>query len=608
MNERTVPARGRRVRRLVALWAFGLVLPPLQALANCQTETLELPVRMVGTRAVANVGINGTSVPLTVDSGAFYSMLTEAAAAQLKLQTRHEFGLHIEGLTGSVEVSTTRVDKLQLFKGEIPRVQFIVGGNEPGAGTMGLMGRNLLAFTDTEYDLPHGMIRFHFPNDDCKRATMAYWAGSTAVTEVDLLRDRSSTKTPSIRAEVKLNGKDFVALFDSGATTMVSTRSARSAGVAEAAMARSGSMTGAGRGALPVFTAPFDRFEIGNEAVSSIHLRVADLALNDADLLLGIDFFLSHRIYVSKQQSRLFFTYVGGPVFLTDKGVAAGNAAPAADPAASGPSSLTAQEYAVRSAASAARNDFEPALADIDRACELEPGSAAFLAQRGALLEAMKRPAKALEDFDKALSLDADQTDARARRAWLRLASKQRDGAKADADELDRTLPPQAQLRRSMAELYLRLDEPAQALTQLNDWLPAHPHEVRRDLALSERCRLRLRLGIELNEALDDCNDAVDADGSNPGFLDNRGWIYLRLGRHDRALSDFERSLKLRPGYAWALYGRALAETRLGDAGRAATDLAAARSADAEIDRKVVRAGLTTDPAPKPAAPASASG
>src|ERR1019366_9344833 len=158
-----------RSRSAGALATLGLALPML-AHAGCQVQTLELPVKMVGSRAVATVGINGTPVPLMVDSGAFFSFLTDAAVAQLKLQLSRNPGPRVEGITGRVDTHTTTVDKLQLLKGEIPRVEFIVGGNEFGAGTMGVMGRNLLSFTDTEYDLAHGVIRFLLPNDDCAKA------------------------------------------------------------------------------------------------------------------------------------------------------------------------------------------------------------------------------------------------------------------------------------------------------------------------------------------------------------------------------------------------------------------------------------------------------
>ena len=74
-------------------------------------------------------------------------------------------------------------------------------------------------------------------------------------------------------------------------------------------------MYGAGRGKADSWTAPFERFELGGEAILHNRLEVGDFDMQDADMLLGIDFFLSHRIYVSKQQSKMFFTYNGGPVF-----------------------------------------------------------------------------------------------------------------------------------------------------------------------------------------------------------------------------------------------------------------------------------------------------
>ena len=75
-------------------------------------------------------------MPLTVDSGAFFSSLTDAAAAQLKLHLSRTDG-RVERITGRVDAHVTTVGKLQLLGGDIPRIGFIVGGNEPGAGTMG---------------------------------------------------------------------------------------------------------------------------------------------------------------------------------------------------------------------------------------------------------------------------------------------------------------------------------------------------------------------------------------------------------------------------------------------------------------------------------------
>ncbi|MDQ2928717.1 MAG: tetratricopeptide repeat protein, partial [Pseudomonadota bacterium] len=268
--------------------------------------------------------------------------------------------------------------------------------------------------------------------------------------------------------------------------------------------------------------------------------------------------------------------------------------------AASDAQAANADQLARRGAALAARNDYENALVDLNRACELDPTSAAFFAQRGAIQAALKRPAKAIEDFDKSLALDPTQTDARYERAWLRFYAKNLEGAKADVDALDNTLAPQAQMRLAMSRLYLNLAQPTQALAQLNQWLPAHPNEFKREAALNSRCWTRLSLGIELDKALADCDAAVDADSKNPNYLDSRGWVYLRLGKYKEALSDFDRGIGYRPEGPWSLYGRGLTKKRLGDAVRGEADLAAARKMQPDIDLKVAHVGLMTEPALKP--------
>ena len=584
---RRPPWRGSRC-------ACALLLSlPLLAHANCKVDTIELPVRIADSRAIATVGINGTSIPLTVDSGADFSLLTDATAAQLMLPLKRlPAGLRFDGLTGKVDAQMTTVDKLHLFKDDIGGVQFVVGGNEPGAGTMGLMGRNILSMADTEYDLAHGVIRFMAPNDECAKSSMAYWAGEAPVNEVALIKDYQS-RTPAIRAHVRLNGSDVVALFDTGAPTIVSSLAARRIGIAESDLKPAGRMYGAGRGVARQWTASFEKFELGTEATSNNRLLVGDFNLASADMLLGIDFFLSHRIYVSRQQSRLFITYNGGPVFGLDRREVAGGKSADEDPAPSDGPAVTADQLARRAAASAARRDYESALADLNRACELEPTTAAWFAQRGVLQDTLKRPAKALEDFDRARLREPTQPDALYHRAVLRVDAKDRDGAKDDLDALDRTLAPQAQMRLAMSQLYLGLGRPAETLAQLNRWLAAHPNEMRRDVAQNRRCWARAALGVELEEALADCDEAIGADAKNANYYDSRGWVYLRLGRYEKAVADFDRSIEYRSANAYSLYGRGLAKTRLGDAARGDADLAAARRMLTDIDGKLASIGMT---------------
>jgi len=603
-GSRTLARLRRRASRGLLAGALAVCAQAAAAAPTpCKLGLLELPVKMVGTRAVATVGINGVQVPLVVDSGAFFSFLTESAAAQLNLRLHPlPLGLNVMGLTGRVKARATTVDFLELLKGQVQDVEFVVGGNEDVPGTMGLLGRNLLGFTDTEYDLAHGMIRFVFPKGDCDDTDMAYWAAGQPVVELALRRDHRE-RTPAIQAIIEVNGRKTMALFDTGASTALSLSAAHRAGVKDSDMTPNGKIAGAGTRTADAWIAPVDKVDFGGEAINHNKLEVADFDMGDTEMLVGIDFFLSHRIYVSKRQSRMYFTYNGGPVFALNKGERADTAA--ADAAASAATAMTADAYARRGAASQSRHDFAGALADLDRACALEPANAGFLATRARLHLETKAIDKALADLDTALRLDPGLAEARMMRAALREGTGQRAAALEDLAVLERTLAPQSDLRRAIASLYTEMNLPAMALAQWDQWLPTHRHDIGRASALNSRCWLRVEMGSELDKALADCDDAVDADSKNASFLDSRAWAYLRQGKFRKALDDFDDALKFDPESAYSLYGRGQVHLALGHAQAAAADLAAARRQQPEIDAHAKRDGLPT--APPPAVPAAPS-
>jgi tetratricopeptide (TPR) repeat protein len=99
-------------------------------------------------------------------------------------------------------------------------------------------------------------------------------------------------------------------------------------------------------------------------------------------------------------------------------------------------------------------------------------------------------------------------------------------------------------------------------------------------------------LGTELDEAIQDCDKALDLQPKNPHFLDSRGWARLRRGDDREALKDYERALKIKPDLAWTLYGRGLVRIRLGEVEAGRADLEAARKLEADIDVQTGRYGL----------------
>jgi tetratricopeptide (TPR) repeat protein len=584
--------------------AFAVVLStaflPGSAWPKCELTLVELPVTMSELRPLVTVGINDAEVTFIADSGAFYSMITEAAAEQLKLRLRRAPDwLRVEGIAGRAEVLTTRVERLTLKKTVIPNVEFIVGGNEPGAGAVGLLGQNFLAIADVDYDLGNGVIRIVYPGDDCKHAPLAYWAGSQPVVEIELERpygDRAS-RTASV---AHVNGVKVRVLFDTGSPlSMLTLRAAKRAGLVPGGegVVPSGVIHGVGRGEVRTWIAPVNNFTLGDEQISHTHLRFGDFDLEHADMLIGADFFLAHRLYVANSQSRLYFTYNGGPAFdlsvpLPPPRPAAPSEDAAASPAEELPTPADAAGYARRGAAFASRRDFDRAIADLTRACELDPGVGAYFAQRGKIHLGLGQQVLAMSDFNEALRLDPDDVETRLARARLHLTGRDVASARGDLDAADKVAPTQANTRLEMAHLYMGLGLPEAALVQFSQWIDAHGQDINLSVALNGRCRARALLGIDLKKALKDCDSAVKSKPESADYLDSRGLVHLRLGELDRALADYDAALRIRPKNAWSLYGRGLIRLRRAESDAGNSDIAAAKAIRPSIEEDAKRYGV----------------
>lgn len=579
-----------------AVLLVGAVLATA-ARARCELEAFEIPVAISGLRALATIRVNGTEARFVVDSGAFFSSITEAGAAQLGLAVKPapEPLRRILGLTGAADMRMTTVERLGLAGSEMKDFEFLVGGNEPGEGALGLLGRNVLTYTDTEYDLPHGAIRLMRPNDQCGASSLAYWSGPTPVrwpgpapvAELEL-RQVPGERFPSIRAIVRIAGEAVTAEFDSGARSILSLSAARGIGIVGDTkdLEPADPVIGAGLAVLPSWTVSVGTVEIGQERIADGRLRVADFKIGQVEMLVGIDFFLTHRIYVSVPRRRIYFTYTGGAMFDLTK--AAAPAAPADD--AGEP--VDAAAYARRGMARAAHGDLERALADLDRACELGPGVALHWRERSVVRARLKREPEALADADEALRRDPSDVDARLQRIRLLGSGGRFDRLRTDVAMLDRQLAPQADMRRVLGEIEVRLGDLAAAIAQYDRWLEAHANDVDIHQVLQQRCWARALLGRELDQALADCDRAVAGRPKEAAFVGSRGVVHLRRGEWREAVVDFDAALDADPQLAWSRLGRGIARLRLGDRDAGRADIAAARALRPGIVDEARRHGI----------------
>jgi tetratricopeptide (TPR) repeat protein/predicted aspartyl protease len=579
--------------------------------AGCKIAKIaELPVTMVNMHPMVTAQINGADAQFIADSGAFYSMLSPAAAAEFKLITYPApFGLFVRGTGGSASVSVTKVKVFTLAGVPIHNVDFLVGGGDVGG--VGLLGQNVFSIGDVEYDLAQGAIRL-IREDGCKNANLAYWTTGTSQSYSMIEIESTSPRSPHTTGTATINGVAIRVMFDTGAyASVLSQRAAERAGVKidSPGVVDGGFTRGVGQRPVKNWIAPFASFRLGDEEIRNTRLRIGDPGLDSADMLIGADFFLSHRIYVASRQHQLFFTYNGGAVFnlkaLPAPEPPASDAPPAADgpPTSDGPRAPSAPDepkdaaaYSRRGTAFAARRDFQHAIADLTRACELAPDEADFFYERGIARRDSGQPIPALADFDQALKIKFDHVPALAARAELRLQNGDAVAAVEDLDTAGRTAAKEADVRFRLGLDYQHADLMAQSAAQYDLWIAAHRDDARLGAALANTCWAKALLGQDLKTALRDCNSALDRLGKkNAGsaaILLSRGVVRLRLGDYDKAIADFDAALALRPNSAWSLYGRGIAKLRRAQAAEGGADMSAATAVSPAIAEDFARRGI----------------
>jgi tetratricopeptide (TPR) repeat protein/predicted aspartyl protease len=580
--------------RALAFLSLCLVLCGVQqAAAACRLlKVAELPVTMDGFQPTVPVKMNGAAAQMIADSGAFYSVVTPEAAKRLHLRVRAApSGFFIQGVTGSVTPSIGVADTFGIAEATLKGVEFLVAG-EGFEGIDGFLGQNVLGVFETEYDLANGVIRL-FHADGCGDAMLAYWAKDVGVSVLPIASMSSTSK--DIAGQAQVNGRPIRVILDTGANRSgLKLGAARSLGLSVDAPGAhyAGGVRGIGQRTVDSWIVPVDSFSIGDETIKNTQLRVAREELEGGDMLLGADFFLSHRVLVAPHQRTVYFSYNGGPVFRLDNADASAPAPTSAAPPAA-TDGLDADSLVRRAKASAVRGELASAIADLTRVIELQPGDPEHFYDRAVLRMRGRQPTLAMGDLDQALKLKPDLVKALLLRGELRLGAGDPSGAEADFQAALTHDPGDLDTGHFIAATYVENGRFEPALAHYDRMLGQHPNDADSPELLNGRCWARALWGRELDKALADCDEALRRQPRNPAFLDSRGLTHLRRGEFDSAISDYSVALKAQPKLPWSLYGRGLAKAKTGDAAGAAADLQAADSLAPELRKKAAKFGIT---------------
>jgi len=292
----------------------SIALMNAQAIADCNFQIrAELPVTLTGLHPLIMVNIDGSDVPVVLDSGATFNLLSYDAAAKLRLRLQSLRGsAAVTGVGGSGHtLLALTVADVRLGAVRVANAKFIVSGAQIGSAA-GFIGDGILRNFDVDYDLTGGVVRLARASG-CDGVPLAYWAKSQRYSVADMDKDAG---LPVIVGYI--NGVETRIEFDTGASTSIlDIRAAARAGVSpqSAGAVPGGDVYGVGRSYVKTWVVPVASVKIGNEETRNTRLRIGDISSSGADLLLGTDFFLAHHVYLSNSQHKIYFTYNGGPAF-----------------------------------------------------------------------------------------------------------------------------------------------------------------------------------------------------------------------------------------------------------------------------------------------------
>jgi predicted aspartyl protease len=295
------------LRRIVFLLCVLLAAPAFAA--RCQlVRVAEWPVKLERNRALIDGSINGHPVGVLIDTGASKTVMMRSAAERLGLD-RVDARMSFYGVGGRTRAELTEIEEFRLG----------------GAVQKKWLGEDFFENLDLELDFGNKAVRLFQPQD-CERAALAYWAPETPPLKIESVR--------KLAVDVEVNGVPLLALIDTGASrSTLDLAAARRAGItpASAGVTSGGCIVGIGRTPVDAFIAPMERFAIGDEIIRDARIPIADLAgslkreepgsliarsVDAPEVILGVDFLLAHRVFISHVQRAVYFTHTGRtPVF-----------------------------------------------------------------------------------------------------------------------------------------------------------------------------------------------------------------------------------------------------------------------------------------------------
>ena len=292
--------RPTAVHLLAAACGIAIAAAPLatpsRAAGCAPVAKADLPLALVHRRPLVTMTIDGAPASMVLDTGAESTLLSEAAARRLGLAAHYAYAHAMGGVGGEVNAGEVRPEHVA-FGGAVMAGFFIAVARVTfppveGLAVDGLLGADMLVDYDVELDFAHGRARLYTPAA-CDAPAVPWPPGHGEV-------KAHKSMHRHLFFPVRLDGLEVMAFIDTGAQiSVLSAGAAKHIGLTSAALALDPKLGVHGvAGAESGRVHRFARLEVGGVAWAPTPIAVMPLRLDDADMILGVDFLLAHRVWL----------------------------------------------------------------------------------------------------------------------------------------------------------------------------------------------------------------------------------------------------------------------------------------------------------------------
>lgn len=259
--------------------------------------------------------------------------------------------------------------------------------------------------------------------------------------------------------------------------------------------------------------------------------------------------------------------------------------------------SALSRVFVLRGVAYSMKKDSTHAIADFDQALRLDPANEVAMSERALeyMLEDKYDPA--LQDVAQAIKLEPRDPRPWAYQGDINYHSGNDNQALASWAQAIKLAPKWVWAYIDRGEFYLDHGDYQQAIDDFDQVVRIAPPLA---MGWENRCRAYAITG-QLERALDDCNKALAINArfvnhmvksGDISAIQMRALVYLKIGRAQAAVTDYDKAAALLPKNAEVLYGRGLAKEKAGDRAGGEADLKVALTIDPQIAKRYSSFGV----------------